>query len=688
MFNLIFMNFIVATSAFLLIKYFIYFKQITDYIITFFILFLSQIILTLQLLGITNLLYLKHAIILNLCILLIVYATIKTIGIKPKDNLYIKFRSAIDNLNFNKTQILLLSVILGFGLIKIFINLINPPFGWDDLNYHFTFPVEWMKIGRLDNPIVISDDPFPTYYPINGSLLFFWFMLPLKSVFLADLGQLPFLIISFLAVLSINRKLKLDREYPIFAASLFVFIPNFFKQLQIAYVDIMVAGIFLVAFTFILILREKFNLKNIIIFALSFGIFIGIKTTALFYSIFILMPFLYLVFSQKQVSFIKKIGYIILVSSIVFIFGCFSYFKNLILAGNPFYPLGITVFAKTIFKGVIDKTTFVYRNVKGGYSLAKLLFHEGLGIQSLLIILPGTILAPAVNIFKNRNKNLFLNYLMFLPILLYLTYRLILPIPNSRYLYPMMGIGIIVGFYVISSLSISIKIIRALTIISIVVSAFECARHQELIFSFILSFLLFFIFTVFLTSKRLRIITFSKGIAALSIVILFIILQLLFLDYKKNEYIRYVKNSRYWPDATKAWLWLNQNTKGNNIAYIGRPVPFPLYGTNFKNNVYYVSVNSNDPIHLHDLRDSVYRWDSPENMHENFCQPNNYRGNADYSVWLNNLHNRKTDFLFIYSLHHTKDIKFPLEEAWAKEHPDKFNLVFSNDTIMIYRINK
>lgn len=167
-------------------------------------------------------------------------------------------------------------------------------------------------------------------------------------------------------------------------------------------------------------------------------------------------------------------------------------------------------------------------------------------------------------------------------------------------------------------------------------------------------------------------------------------LQWLSIDYNKFEYSRYIKNSRYWPDATEAWEWLNENTKGDNIAYVGRPVPYPLYGTKLKNNVYYVSVNEIDPIHLHDLKNSSYSWDNDAlNMHKSFEMQNNYRGNADYNVWARNLKNRNTDYLFIYSLHHVeKTIVFPMEESWAKANPEVFRQEFANNTIKIYKVTR
>ena len=150
-----------------------------------------------------------------------------------------------------------------------------------------------------------------------------------------------------------------------------------------------------------------------------------------------------------------------------------------------------------------------------------------------------------------------------------------------------------------------------------------------------------------------------------------------------------VKYSGFWPDATKAWALLNHNTYGNNIAYAGRPVSFPLYGANFKNNVYYLSVNKTDPVKLHYFPNSYYHWDDNFlNLHRNLEAKDNYRSRADYSVWWNNLLKRNTDYLFVYSLHQTKDIEFPIEDKWAKDNPGEFIPVYKNTIVHIYKILK
>lgn len=684
MIKLILMNLIVGASSYLVAYKFFRLRSLIDSLICWFTVYFAQIIFSEMLLGILGKLYLRNLILLNLAIFLIIVAI--TRGSLSSYNA-IFFKGLFSEFHNKKIILFLFSLLSGFVLVKLFFNLVNPPFGWDCLNYHYTFPVEWIKNANLNNPLVVSDDPFPSYYPINGSLFFLWLIFPLRNAFLADIGQLLFFIISFLAVFSISRKLGLNKEYSFFAAYLFVIIPNFFKQLQIGYVDIMVGGLFLAALNFLLALKEEFSLKNFILFALTYAIFIGIKTTALPYSIFLLFPFLFLVFFNKRYSSLKKLVFLFLFILIVLFFGGFNYLRNFTLTGNPFYPLDVTILNNPIFKGVIDKATFIARNEEGGESLIKLLFHEGMGIQTLLIILPATILGLFINLAKNKKKDISFSYIMSLPLLLYLAYRYILPIPNSRYLYPMLGVGAIVGFSVLNSFRIPPKIINLFVIVAALSSLSESARRLELGISFAAAILLFLSVNLILSYERLKRIVFSKGSILLGFLIFFILLHFLFLGYQKNEYTRYIKNSRYWPDVTKAWAWLNDNTFGNNIAYVGRPLPYPLYGTNLKNNVFYVSVNTKDPIRLHDLKYSKYRWDSAEKMHKSFEEQNNYRGNADYSVWLENLYRHKTDFLFIYSLHHTKDITFPIEEKWAKTKPDKFKLIFDNDTVRIYRLN-
>lgn len=675
------MNSIVVISAFLLSFKIVRLDNFIDRIICLIIFYFAQIIVTELLLGALDLLYLKNISILNIFLFFGIWMISRIKGNTP---LALNPKKIKADFLTGKIILFIIALILGFASTKILINLVNPPFGWDSLNYHFVFPVEWFKHGNLDNPITVSDDPSPPYYPINGSLFFLWLMLPLKNVFLADLGQVPFFALAFLAVYNISRKISLDRRLSFYAAALFLITPNFFKQLSYAYVDVMVAALFLVCVNFLFSLDGDFAWHNILAYSISLGLLLGTKTLALPYSILLFIPFVCL-----QVKNIKKTYLFLILAAACVILGGFTYIRNYIIAGNPLYPLELKMAGKTLLKGVMDSTVYsVHFNKIKDYSLTKLLFHEGMGLQTTLFILPAVFLAlPAAFLKKRKGLNFNLAYFLILPILIYLAYRYIIPLANTRYLYPLLGVGVAMAFFTTKILKVPSAIVNVLTIICALASMPELAKRQELVFSITLTLLLFFSLP-FLIS-RVKFIT-KPLFIVLFFIFLFFCLTLLEKNYQKNEYQRYIKMVKYsgfWPDATEAWNWLNLNTQGNNIAYIGRPVSFPLYGTNFKNNVYYVSVNKTEPARLHYFKNSSYRWGYDFlSLHNNLEAQGNYRYGADFFVWLDNLLRRGTDYLFIYSLHQTKELLFPLEDGWASANPARFNPVFTNQTVHIYKI--
>jgi hypothetical protein len=688
------MSLIVALSTSLLCRIFLSERSITDYCISWFIIFILQIIFGLEILGILGFISLRNILFLNTVFLIFVFLLAKNRKTQKNTYLVLKFQDLLSRIELSKPEIFCIAAIISFFTVKIFVNLVNPPFGWDSLNYHFTFAVEWLKHGNLSMPPTVFDDPGPSYYPINGSLFYLWLMLPFKNVFLADLGQAPFFVLSALSVFAIAGKIGLEKKYAFYATVLFILVPNFFKQLQVAYVDIMVAAFLLTSLNYLLALNKDFSLKNTFFFNAALGLALGTKTTALPFVLLIFIPFLILCFRRKEIK--NGLLLFLLGGLLIPATGGFSYFRNLIMTGNPLYPLNLNIFNLQIFKGVIDNQIYRTAIRPGDYRIAKILFSEGLGVQTVLFFLPAVFMGlPVLIANKKWRVGFLLYYFMSLPILVILIYRFLLPLPNLRYIYGIFGLTSVIAFYVSDKIRIPKNAIVAAVTICVLASMGELAKKTELISSLVFSIFLFLIICSSL--KYIRKIQFNKRAFYSSIVCLAIfasMLQLLEKDYVKNEFSRYVKMVKYsgfWPDATKAWEWLNKNTTSENIAYAGRPVPFPLYGSGFKNNVYYVSVNKTEPARLHDFRASKIIWGyrQDNSKFDNFEAAENYRGNAVYDDWLANLQKRNTDYLFVYSLLKIKNInQFPMEDNWAEKHPERLKLSFSNNTIKIYKVIK
>lgn len=676
------MNAIVCTSSFLLVYRFLKVRGIVVSFSALILFYAAQITLTLLLLGVAKLLYIQNIIILNSIILIIIWLIIRKSASSP--NCMSQILVLRNKALINKVVLLTIAVITAFGFNKILINLVNPPFGWDSLNYHFTFAVEWLKHGNLAMPPTVFDDPSPSYYPINGSLLYLWLMLPLKNVFIADLGQVPFFILACLSIYGIARKLGLKNEYAFYSSALFLLIPNFFKQLQIAYVDVMVGALFLSSTYFLLLIEENFSWQNVLLFALSCGLFIGTKTIALPYSILLAIPFIYL-----SVKNYRKSYFAVIVVITIIILGGFSYIRNFIDSGNPLYPLNFELFGRSIFHGVMDKAVYKAHFRVEDYALSKALFHEGLGVQTSIFVLPSIFLGLPIIWFRRRRISFILAYFLLLPLLIYLVYYYIIPLANLRYIYSLLGIGMVIGFLICHTLSIPGKLVKGLVLVSVLASISELAKRQELVSGIILSVVLFILLpTIYRVAAKVK----GKGILVAVLCGFLLSFFTLLNYYDRNEFRRYIVMQKYsglWPDAVRAWEWLNNNTSGNNIAYSGRPVPFPLYGTYFKNNVYYVSVNEVDPIQLHYFKNAQYKWGYDFlSLHRNLEEKGNYRQNASFVVWDHNLVKRKTDYVFVYSLHQIEGIEFPLEDKWALSRSDKFIPVFSNATIHVYKVRK
>lgn len=676
------LNFLVFISAHSLTKRIFKLNYIYDYILGVFTLFLACVVFSTQLLGLSNILELKWLLILSFFITSIILFVTKNRDSK----VIVSDKGFTEVFLGNKVAVFCLAGIVGFGLVKIFINLINPPFGWDSLNYHFTFPVEWLKNKSFLTPPTICDDPTPTYYPINGGIFYFWLIAPFKDVFIADLGQLPFLIICFFAIISLSRKLGISKEFSFYAASLFVIMPNVFKNIEIGYTDIFVVALFLTALNFLYNLHESFTPENITLLGISLGLLLGTKTAGLPYvSLLILFSLYLLYYKRRETSFIKLCLYALVLISLIICFGSFGYIRNFIITGNPLYPFPLKFFGRIIFAGPMPKATYNAHWSSQDFNIVKLLFREGFGPQLVLLIVPAMFLAPILAVKKGLKKyNLIEKFIFVLPIVIYLIFRYSVPQLWVRFLYPFMAVGMITAVYVVYRLNIPRRIIKFLVVISILASIAELSGHTELIVSLVLTVFCFFVIPIllrwFIGRRRLLILS----VCAFSGFIIFV-LTALRVNYLDNEFKRYISNTVYGKEITQGWDWVNENTKADNIAYSGRPLVFPLYGSKLKNNVYYVSVNSIEPAWLHRFKDARLIWDRDyHNLHNNLAEDINYRGKANILVWKKNLSLRNINYLVVYPLHQT-DI-FPIEDTWAKNNPNNFKLVFSNSQIHVYKV--
>jgi len=681
---------LVSLSSYFFTARFFRTRSLSEFILIWFTLFLAQIIIVELGLGVAGQLFLANVFIVHAVILLLA-----AVFCRPQRSPDIT-RPDISILLDNKLLLLAFSVFIGFAIVKVFVNLVNPPVSPDSLQYHLAFPAAWIRSGNLNNPTCIFasmpmiappaiEASSTSYYPINAQLFFAWLMLPLRNAFLADAGELPFYIVGMIAVFLILKKYGIKDSVALLTGFLWVLIPNIFKQLRTAsQIDVICAVLFLIVFYSFLLLKEKFNLSRALFCGITLGIFLGTKIINIVWFIACLPFFAYIFYRSVRESKIDGLKLILIfanLAAMVLLFAGFTYFRNFIFTGNPLFPVDLKILGVKVFKGLVDNVTYKAMIASGDtFNLNRILFKEGLGVQYLGLTLLGALL-PFVflkQISQKIKPRLEYALLFLTPIVMLVMYAQFVNVYVIRYLFPYLSLGLIVGVIFINLLAGGEKYFFFISFVAILASAAELAHRQELIISLALSVIFFVLLIVF----KKKILTFFQSRFfkfALAAFFVLVVLLLGFLNnrYNKDEFMRYPgtfsKNEAWQKDIAWGWRALNNLTgSGATVAYTGRQEFYPLFGSGLKNDVQYVSINEKEAS-LYNHFDGLFRK------------------TKDFSAWRENLKKEKAEYLFIAlpfleNRESPDPGKFPVEDEWAASHPGDFQLMFSNSLSRIYKI--
>jgi hypothetical protein len=266
----------------------------------------------------------------------------------------------------------------------IFLGYLFPSYTWDALWYHLPIAGYIMQsgtIGEIPNNSFIEQ--FINIFPKNIELFFIWNIIFLKNDILTDLSQLLFTIAGVLAIYSIAVKLNIKKRAAIYSSLLFFFTPIVILQSTTNYVDVAVSVLFLAAVNFLMddmpcrggfetspceghAERKFFHKRNIttVMAGLTAGILLGSKGSGpLFIAVLsaavIIREFLEGI-NARECGILKwkKIAtktfqlYFFFFFIPVIFMGGYWYIKNWIIYGNPVYPMEISIFNNTIFKGL------------------------------------------------------------------------------------------------------------------------------------------------------------------------------------------------------------------------------------------------------------------------------------------------------------------------------------------------
>ena len=315
------------------------------------VLFFGQIVATEFILGVTSQLYSPLLALLNVLIAVsLLFLVYRTHGHKPfKRYLAGLIATPKSALRHSKSDLFFTALCVLGGLFLawiLFIGVLFPPLDWDGNAYHLAYVAQMLQNHSIfDDPSSLA---WMMGYPKGGELLQGWTMLLTRDDTLADLSQVPFLLLGIVALYGIACNLGVRKNSARYAALLFLFTPAVLNQLPTAYVDIMLTASFFAALA--LITQKKYHKLDLLLIGICFSFLISIKASGVYMCAILMLPLLWNLYQEHGLrlkQYLTPALFVIVPLSV----GLFWYIKNLVLYGSPLYPFGFNVAGHTIFKG-------------------------------------------------------------------------------------------------------------------------------------------------------------------------------------------------------------------------------------------------------------------------------------------------------------------------------------------------
>jgi hypothetical protein len=559
-------------------------------------------------------------------------------------------------------EAMLLIALLGGFALRFQAGVNKTSFLYDALSYHLHAPVTWMHEGRLSIVPAVFGDPAPAYTPGNMELWFLFLLSPLRSDYLAGVGQLPAAALAAVAIVAAVREQGGSRAGALGAALAFLLVPEIWNQIPTAMVDLGLAALLLASVPFVL----RGELPTC---AAALGLAIGTKYVGLVLA----LPFaVWALGAQLTVHSRARAGrsWRQALASLVILVGTagFWYLRNAAITGNPLYPGAFPGLGLPALYSASAMRAWDYHIPLGDISMLFAMFVDAsfgfaaAGVVGLVRAWRGGARALAVT-----------------AIALVVLFWCVVPYQESRFLFAVYGLAAIaVGLGVDRApAGLARRLGWGTLVVAIVGPLLGAPTHARLLLIPVAALGACLPPLWARAPLRLR----RLGLAGL-VVAAAIGVAIGFPGYLGRD-----PGYTVGADLAHAWSWFRANVRDRRVAYTGNNLAFPLAGERLGNRVVYVNVAGGPGDRLHDFARRAGAGPGPD------AEPALYRDGASFEVWWRNLEAAGAEVLFAAALEpivlRNVDADadgFPIERAWADAHPDRFTLRFASPAARVYTI--
>jgi len=156
------------------------------------------------------------------------------------------------------------------------------------------------------------------------------------------------------------------------------------------------------------------------------------------------------------------------------------------------------------------------------------------------------------------------------------------------------------------------------------------------------------------------------------------------------------------------WEWTSAHVSDSVVANTGNNVPYPLFGEHLTNRVEYINIDRHTNWRFHDYartrtrnllaehpfaRPSGQLMPLVQGTTAQASRPRFERWEGDRDAWVANLRAAGVTHLFVtvlsayelgFSWHNEGG--FPIEDAWARDDPAQFRLLYENGQVRLYSV--
>lgn len=543
----------------------------------------------------------------------------------------------------------------------------SPVIGDDALMYHLPMPAIWLHAHRLTFFTTWFSNPANSYSPLGPEMFIAWLMAPTSNDMLAHFVQMPAMLLMFFAAVELLVAAGASANVAALVCVGALLSRPFISQSILVKDDLFVAAFFLVMLAACANdrLKDKFGPWRI---GVATGLFLATKYTALQTA-----PVLILVIDAPFRAGWRWRQWLIAIVTASAIAAPW-YVRNVILTGNPLYPVPLNIGGVQLFRGLffpspseqMKSFAGVWQTMIGGY--------QGIAEWLLAIAILGWMIALVVT--RRRLKEPMVRAATLGPLLGMLLFFLVSHAPEIRYAYPSLMLLMIAMALAISKLPRAAAIWAAA--LFALVCAFEGFNEPTLVLRYLLIGLGFasgILLIAKLPTRGRQLTTVAISLAAAT----WIYVYWQSITNTTDENTMLLLRQAY-PDLYPLWsAAMAASPTDGSIAYTNLALVRPMMGFDYSHNVFYVPTRRGVKW-CHDLPSSNEHLAEPE--FRAFMEKL-LASDPDEKNWRENLFASGARCLVIGKQPYMHD---PPELRFAASDSAHFAKIFENAAGAVYRI--